>query len=130
VQALISGLVLLASQINQSTRDSYQQLIDSAIILYFIPFLYMFAAAIRLARRRDRAENEHAVLIPGGLVGVWTVSGVAFLITLLSIVLSVFPPGESSNRVAFLLRTLGWVISSMAIGLTLYCRGVRAKKAG
>jgi len=35
---------------------AYQFLIDAAIILYFIPFLYMFAAVIKLARRRDRRE--------------------------------------------------------------------------
>ena len=113
VQAIISGLILLVSQINQSTRDSYQQLVDAAIILYFIPFLYMFAAALWLSRREDRTENKQAVLIPGGLPGVWIASGVAFLITLLSIVLSVFPPGESSNRISFLIRTLLWVIAKI-----------------
>ena len=128
VQAIISGLILLVSQINQSTRDSYQQLVDAAIILYFIPFLYMFAAAIRLAARKDRTENKQAVLIPGGFVGVWTASGVAFFITLISIVLSVFPPGESSNRISFLFRTLLWVIGALAVGLTLYWRGARAKR--
>lgn len=127
VQAVISGVILLISQINQSTRDSYQQLVDAAIILYFIPFLYMFAAALWLSRRKDRTENKQAVLIPGGLPGVWIASGVAFLITLLSIVLSVFPPGESSNRTSFLIRTLLWVIGALATGLTLYWRGARQK---
>ena len=127
VQAVISGVILLVSQINQSTRDSYQQLVDAAIILYFIPFLYMFASALWLARRKDRTENKQAVLIPGGLPGVWIASGVAFLITLLSIVLSVFPPGESSNRTSFLIRTLLWVIGALATGLTLYWRGARQK---
>lgn len=127
VQAVISGVILLVSQINQSTRDSYQQLVDAAIILYFIPFLYMFAAALWLSRRKDRTENKQAVLIPGGLPGVWIASGVAFLITLLSIVLSVFPPGESSNRTSFLIRTLLWVIGALATGLTLYWRGARQK---
>lgn len=129
VQAIISGLVLLLSQINQSTRDSYQQLVDAAIILYFIPFLYMFAAAIKLVRRPDRTENKQAVLIPGGFGGVWLASGAAFIITLLSIGLSVFPPGESSNRVSFLFRTLLWVIGALAVGLTLYWRGVRTKRS-
>ena len=129
VQAILSGLVLLVSQINQTTRDSYQQLVDAAIILYFIPFLYMFAAAIWLSRRKDRTENKQAVLIPGGIPGVWIISGVAFLITLLSIALSVFPPGESSNRLAFLFRTLLWVIVALAVGLTLYWRGVKGKNA-
>jgi amino acid transporter len=127
VQAVISGLILLVGQVNQSTRDSYQQLVDAAIILYFIPFLYMFAAAIWLSRRKDRVENKQAVLIPGGIAGVWISSGVAFLITLLSIVLSVFPPGESSNRLSFLFRTLLWVIGALTVGLTLYWRGKRQK---
>lgn len=127
VQAILSGAVLLVSQINQTTRDSYQQLVDTAIILYFIPFLYMFAAAIWLARRKDRMENKQAVRIPGGLPGVWIVSGIAFLITLLSIALSIFPPAESSNRISFLLRTLLWVIVALAVGLTLYFRGARSK---
>jgi amino acid transporter len=43
VQAGVSGTILLLSQINQTTRGAYQILIDAAIILYFIPFLYMFA---------------------------------------------------------------------------------------
>ncbi len=32
-----------------------------------IPFLYMFAGVIKLAYRKDRAANEHAVLVPGGI---------------------------------------------------------------
>jgi hypothetical protein len=87
----------------------------------------MFASALWLSRRKDRTENKQAVLIPGGLPGVWIASGVAFLITLLSIVLSVFPPGESSNRTSFLIRTLLWVIGALATGLTLYWRGARQK---
>ena len=69
VQAAVSALVLRVSQINETTRGAYQVLIDAAIILYFIPFLYMFAAAIKLAGRRDRRENPHAVLVPGGKAG-------------------------------------------------------------
>ena len=75
VQAIVSGVILLVSQINDSTRGAYQFLIDAAIILYFIPFLYMFAAVIKLAHRRDRKENPHAVLVPGGLAGVWISGG-------------------------------------------------------
>src|SRR5262252_4991203 len=41
VQAALSGLVLLVSQINQTTvQSAYQLVILAAIILYFIPFVY------------------------------------------------------------------------------------------
>ena len=128
VQAIVSALVLRISQINETTRGAYQVLIDAAIILYFIPFLYMFAAAIKLAGRKDRAENVHAVLVPGGKLGVWIASGLGFSITLLSIAVSLYPPGDSANRRAFLIKVVGWTVGALLLGLTLYYRGARAKK--
>jgi glutamate:GABA antiporter len=128
VQALVSGVILLISQISETARGAYQGLVDVAIILYFIPFLYMYAAAIKLAARRDRLENPHAVLIPGGKLGVWIASGIAFAATLLSIVVSLFPPGDSSNRALFLFKVVGWTLAAMALGLILYYRGAQVKK--
>ncbi|HEX4643200.1 MAG TPA: APC family permease [Candidatus Acidoferrales bacterium] len=54
VQAVISGVILLVAQINENTRGAYQILVDAATILYFIPFVYMYAAAIKLYARPDR----------------------------------------------------------------------------
>jgi len=129
VQAIVSGLVLRVSQYNETTRGAYQVLIDAAIILYFIPFLYMFAAAIKLAGRKDRTENPHAVLVPGGKTGVWIASGLGFIVTLLSIAVSLYPPGESANRRTFLTKVVGWTVGSLALGLFLYFRGARQKSA-
>jgi glutamate:GABA antiporter len=128
VQAVVSGAILLLSQISETTRGAYQGLVDVAIILYFIPFLYMYAAAIKLAGRKDRLENPHAVLIPGGKPGVWLASGIAFAVTLLSIIVSVLPPGDTANRGLFLIKVVGSTLGALALGLTLYYRGVQAKK--
>jgi amino acid transporter len=129
VQAIISGLILLISQINETTRGAYQFLVDAAIILYFIPFLYMFAAAIKLAKRPDRLENKHAVLIPGGMPAVWLTSAVGFLIVLIGIGVSLVPPGDSSDKIGFELKLVGGTVVSIALGLSLYFRGARAKKS-
>src|SRR5260370_11127025 len=88
----------------------------------------MDAPAIKVAGRKGRLESPYAVLIPGGKPGVWLASGVAFAVTLLSIIVSVFPPGDSSNRVLFLMKVVGSRLGAMALGLTLYYRGVQAKK--
>jgi amino acid transporter len=69
VQAVISGAILLLSQISETTVSAYQILVDATNILYFIPFLYMYAAVIKLAYRPDR-ETSTAALIPGGKAGV------------------------------------------------------------
>jgi glutamate:GABA antiporter len=128
VQATISGAILLVSQINETTRGAYQFLVDAAIILYFIPFLYMFAAAIKLFGRRDRTENKNAVLIPGGKLGVWIISSVGFMVVLIGIVVSLVPPGDSSDKLGFELKLVGGTLAALALGLSLYWRGARAKK--
>jgi len=129
VQAILSATVLLLSQINETTRGAYQVVVDITIILYFIPFLYMFAAAIKLANRPDRKTNPQAVLVPGGRVGVWIACGLATSVTLLSIVVSVFPPGDSSNRTLFVVKVMGTTIVAIAIGLVLYFRGARRRES-
>lgn len=128
VQASVSGAILLGSQINETTRGAYQFLIDAAIILYFIPFLYMFAAVIKLAGRRDRNENPHAVLVPGGIAGVWISGSLGFIVVLIGIMVSLVPPGDSSDKLGFELKLVVGTVASVLLGLILYWRGSRAKQ--
>src|SRR6202012_3517871 len=89
VPAALSAAILLGSQIHSpKVIEAYQFLIDAGIILYFIPFLYMFAAVIKLSRRKDRGENSHAVLVPGGVAGTWICGGLGFAVVLIGIVVS------------------------------------------
>lgn len=127
VQAGVSGLVLLLGQIKESPQGAYQGLTDVAVILYFIPFLYMYAAVIKLAGRKDRTENRQAVLIPGGKPGVWFAGGLAFIVTLASIILSLIPPGEVANKLIFEAKIVGASIIAIGLGLVLYYRGAREK---
>jgi L-asparagine transporter-like permease len=128
VQAGISLVLLLVSNINETTSGAYQILVDAATILYFIPFLYMYAAAIKLAGRKDRTANVHAVLIPGGKVGVGIAGGLGFLVTLGGIVLSFVPPGESENKIVFSIKLVSGTVIAVGLGLVLYYRGVREKR--
>jgi amino acid transporter len=128
VQAVVSGLILFLSQIKSpSVQAAYQFLIDAAIILYFIPFLYMFAAAIKLYGRSDRLENKNAVLIPGGKAVVWVVSILGFVTVLIGIIVSLVPPGDSADKVGFELRLVGGTVAAIVLGLSLYWRGVWQK---
>lgn len=128
VQAGISAAILLGSQINETTQGAYQKLIDAGIILYFIPFLYMFAAVIKLAHRKDRRENPHAVLVPGGVLGVWICGGLGFAVVLGGIALSLVPPGDTANKVSFAMTLVAGTAGSILFGLFLYWRGARAKR--
>src|SRR5713101_4550331 len=127
VQAIASCAILLLSQINESTRGAYQGLVDIAVILYFIPFLYMYAAAIKLAGRADRSGNPQAVLIPGGKFGVWLTCGIAFAVTFACIFFSLIPPADVTDKMFFEVKVAGASIAAIALGLGLYFRGARAK---
>jgi amino acid transporter len=127
VQAGLSGLILLLSQIKSRTViTAYQVLVDAAIILYFIPFVYMFAAVIKLAGRKDRQENPHAVLVPGGRLGVWICGALGFVVVVFGIGLSFVPPGGESTAI-FEIKLIGGTMGAVLIGLFLYWRGARSK---
>jgi amino acid transporter len=120
IQAVISAIVLVLSQLNETVSAAYQVLVDAAIILYFLPFLYMYAAAIKLAYRADRHQNPRAVLIPGGRPGTWITGSLGFLICLFAMALSMIPPGETANKAVFELKLLGGTGLAIVIGLVLY----------
>jgi amino acid transporter len=130
VQAILSGTILVLSQIqSKSVLIGYQLVVSAAIILYFIPFLYMFAAIIKLAARNDRKQNTHAVLVPGGKVGVWICGTLGFIVVALGIGLSFVPPGETAGTFSYELQLILGTGASVLIGLMLYWRGARSKSA-
>lgn len=128
VQAGFSAIVLLLIQFKQSVNGAYQILVDATSGIYFIALLYMYAAAIKLAYRKDREAHPNAVLIPGGKAGVWLAGTLGFLVVLAGIVLSFIPPGEATNKWLFEIELLACIAVSVLIGLVLYYRGVREKE--
>jgi amino acid transporter len=130
VQGAISAVILLISQVNETMRGAYQTLVSAAILLYFLPFLYMYASVMRLAFRADRRQNLRAVLIPGGTPGVMVAGGLGFAITALAMVLSLFPTEDVSNVRLWFIRLILFTAGSVVFGLILYARGARRARAG
>jgi glutamate:GABA antiporter len=127
VQAGISCVILLVTQVNETANSAYQILVDAGTILYFIPFLYMYAAAIKLSNRPDRKTNTQAALIPGGKFGVWLVSLLGFVVVIGGIVLSFIPPAEAEHKWIFETKLIAGTAGGVLLGLILYVRGARAK---
>jgi multisubunit Na+/H+ antiporter MnhB subunit len=89
----------------------------------------MFSAVIKLAGRKDRTSNPHAVLVPGGKFGVWICGGLGFIVVLFCLIISLVPPGDSTNRWLFFVKVLVETVVAILIGLALYWRGAREKRA-
>ena len=85
-------------------RDAYVALTSTTIILFFVPYLYIFAAYLRL--RRERTTWTAVV----GWVGVAAVA--------LSIGLSLVPPAVEHPWV-FEAKVLGGTVVFLGIGVAL-----------
>lgn len=127
VQAGISALILVLAQASTTLKNAYLFLVDMSVILYFIPFLYMYAAVIKLGRRADRKSNEQAVLVPGGQVGLWLAGLLGFVITLGSMGLAAIPPDTASSKPLFDFYIVLATAVFIGIGLVLYWNGSRKK---
>ncbi len=129
VQAVLSAVILVLANTNETISGAYEVLINATIVVYFIPFLYMYAAVIKLAYRGNRGSEEHSVLIPGGRTGVWIAGSLGFAVTALSIVLALIPSKDVTDTVSYELKIIGGTLVAIGIGLALYFRGVRQKRA-
>jgi amino acid transporter len=129
VQAVLSAAILLIANVNERISGAYEILINATLIIYFIPFLYMFAAIIKLAYRPDRKNNTGAALIPGGKAGVWTAGLLGFLITFISILLAFIPSKDVSDKMGYVVKIVFGTIIAVALGFVLYWRGARSKRA-
>jgi amino acid transporter len=123
-QGVIVTFLMIAAVTDSTIEEAYIMLLDLSIILYFIPFLYMFAS-LPVLRKKAAGNNAGVNLVPGGTLGVWIFSGLGFSATLLSVVLAIIPPAGSDNPQMFVLKVLGGAILFIVAGLAFYYRNRR-----
>jgi amino acid transporter len=122
VQAALATIFLLLSVLGRGTNveDVYLILLDTQILIYFIPYLYLFV--IFLIHRR-RGENSHeVVLAPGGLVGAWLTGLSGMLVTLFAMIIATIPPPDMGNPLLFRLKVIGGAFGFIVIGGLIYWR--------
>lgn len=130
VQAVLSALILVAANSHEKIAGAYEKLINATVVVYFIPFLYMFAAVIRLAYKGARESEEETALIPGGKFGVWIAGLLGFVITLISIILAFIPSKDVVDKSGYVIQLVLGTAGAVAVGFLLYWNGARAKKSG
>ena len=128
--ALLAGgsgiaLLLIGSLAGQRAEQAYRMLINVAVILYFIPYLYMFAALIVLQKE---AVERHVIRVPGGRIGAYVAGAVGFLVTTVSIVLSFLPARDVDNQLVFVAKIIGSVGVILGIGITVFLFNKRRRK--
>ena len=120
VQALCCALFILLGQFGSSVRGAYQVLVSMTIITNFIPYLFMFAALIRLQREPVDAD---VVRVPGGSKVAVALAILGFVTTCAVILGSMIPEPSEPNK----LLAVGKIVVLSAVllggGVALYRLG-------
>jgi len=127
VQAALSAVFILAATKGDTVKSAYLKLVNATLIVYFIPYLYMFAAAIKL--RTDIARQTAAIPVPGGQPGSFFWNGLGLLTTGVSIVLALIPPADAADKRGFFLEVLAGSVGFLAAGLLLYSIAERRRSS-
>jgi amino acid transporter len=114
VQAGVASVFVITGLLGSTVRDGYVALIDTTIVLYYIPYAYLFASYLRL--RRTRSPRTAAV----GWAGLASV--------VVSMGLALVPPAVE-RPLLFEAKVVGGVAAFAALGWWLARRGVRRPTA-
>ena len=127
VQAVLSAVFILAATQGATVKSAYLKLVDASVIVYFIPYLYMFAAAIKL--RAQIARQPGAIAVPGGRIGSLFWNSLGLLTTASAIFLALIPPQDTADPRAFFLQVAVGSVGFVVAGLVLYARAERRRRS-
>ena len=118
VQGVGATLFIAIGALGSTVEEAYLVLVDTTIIVYFIPYLYLFLA-LPVLRRRGVGGDRLTARIPGGTGVVMLVAVAGFGTTAASIVLAALP-GESAEPWLFMTKVIGGAAGLMIVGLAFY----------
>ncbi|MBI4477522.1 MAG: amino acid permease [Acidobacteria bacterium] len=133
VQGLISSIIFLASVFltitgsRTTVQEAYDILVNLTILIYFVPYLYLFVALIRLQRLEPEPARSDAMSIPGGRTGLWSVAGVGFTATAISLALVFIPPAGTTNVPNYEANLVGQALIVLLVGLGLFWNARRRR---
>jgi len=120
VQAMLATIFLLLSVLGKGTdvEDVYLILLDTQILIYFIPYLYLFI--VFLIHRRGCESSSEVVHTPGGSIGGWLIGLSGMLVTLFAMIIATIPPPDMGNSLLFRLKVIGGAFGFVVIGGLIY----------
>lgn len=121
-QFVLGIVFIFLGQAGTSVKGAYDVLVSLGVITYFIPYLYVFAALIKL--QREPAGPE-IIRVPGGTAVAKMVAALGFLATTSTIVLSLIPQPDEPNKPLAVLKVVAGSAALLGIGVWIYFAGKR-----
>jgi glutamate:GABA antiporter len=120
----LAGMLFgLLSQAGTSVKGTYDLLVSMGVITYFIPYLFLFAAMIRL---HGRPSAPNAIRLPGGRRLAIPLACLGIFSTTVTIILSLFPAEDERNPATALFKLIAMTLVLLLAGVAVYRRGQRS----
>ncbi|MEO6835669.1 MAG: APC family permease [Candidatus Tumulicola sp.] len=126
-QAGIAVIFVFLGQGGSTVKGAYEVLVGSTVIITMLPFMLLFAAAIKLYAE---PVGQGMMRIPGGR---WTIAIVALIgltTTVVAAVLAVFPADDDPNKMLSVVKVLGLTAALAGSGIVVYLLGRRRQSIG
>jgi len=126
VQGVVATAIFLASVFvtvtggSTTIQEAYDIMVNLTILVYFVPYLYLFPAMVRLRRLAGNAGEPTVVRVPGGAAGLWFVATAGFLATATSVALVFVPPPDTVNVLNYEVNLIGQAALVIGVGAALY----------
>jgi amino acid transporter len=104
-----------------SVRETYDLMFNLTILIYFVPYIYLFLALARLRGHRT-GDASGGFRIRGGGAGVWLTAMSGFVATALSMTLLFVPPPQSPNAWNYEANLILQSAGLIGVGFVFYAR--------
>jgi glutamate:GABA antiporter len=121
-QFFLGAVFIFLGQAGTSVKGAYDVLVSLGVIFYFIPYLYLFAAMIKL---QGEPAGPDVIRVPGGTPVAKFVAVVGFLTTTVTIALSLIPQTDETNKPLALVKVVGGTAVLVLVGVWIYAAGKR-----
>ncbi len=104
----ISTVILLMSSAGTTVKDAYVMLTNATIIVYFVPYIYLFLSHILMNWKTERKIGS-LLLAAAGLIS-----------TLIAVILSGIPPAGEQNPIKYVLLVDGGSLVFILVSMVFY----------
>lgn len=119
-------VVALLGQAGATVRGAYDVLVSMGVITLFIPYLFLFAALIRL---QNQPTGPGIRRIPGGKPVAIVLASLGLLSTSITIALSMIPGADETNKPLAVAKALGGTALLIGLGVAVFLAERRRARA-
>ncbi|HEY1655069.1 MAG TPA: APC family permease [Candidatus Tumulicola sp.] len=125
-QSGIAVIFIFLGQGGSSVQGAYEILVGSTVVITMIPFMVLFASAIKLY---TEPANASELRVPGGRAMITVVALIGLATTVTAAVLAVFPADDDPNKTLSVVKVLFLTALMSGSGILVYFLGRRRARA-